>query len=173
MALGYVGQAGTGVTSAGSGSVKIRLATDDDCTAIHDVHVRAVKGLQKIDPRADEQRRGVDEWLSKREPRHVVEEMHNERFVVVEDEAGIVGFGALHIPKREITSVFVNPAHQRKGIGRAILSELEEIARAEGLTVVKLRATGTAIDFYLLTGYQSDPPVEPGAQWALMKKEMN
>ena len=76
------------------------------------------------------------------------------------------------MPKTEITMVFVHPERQRSGIGRAILAELESIAGREGLDEVKLQATGTAIDFYLRAGYQSDPPVEPGAEWAIMKKKV-
>ena len=84
----------------------------------------------------------------------------------------IVGYGALNLAKTEISSVFVDPAYQRTGVGRAILSALEELAQDEGLEAVQLQATGTAIIFYLATGYQSDPPVEPGVEWALMKKKL-
>ena len=53
-----------------------------------------------------------------------------------------------------------------------MLAELESIARAGGFDEVQLQATGTAIEFYLKQGYQSDPPVQPGAEWALMKKAL-
>jgi len=166
VALGHAGQAQRGV-------VKIRPAGDRDIEAIHVVHMLAVKGLQETDPRADEQREGVDEWVAERRPSDIAEEMRNEHFVVMADDAEILGFGALHIPKSVITSVFVNPRHQRLGIGRALLAELEATAREAELKVVQLQATGTAIEFYLKTGYQSDPPVEPGADWARMKKDVS
>ena len=53
-----------------------------------------------------------------------------------------------------------------------VITALEDLARTTGLDTVQLQATGTAIDFYLLKGYQSDPPVKPGADWALMKKAL-
>ena len=99
--------------------------------------------------------------------------MQNETFVVVEADGEIIGWGALSIPEAEITNVFVDPAHHRQGVGTAILAELEAVGQASGLTAVQLKATGTAIDFYLATGYRSDKPISTNADWALMKKSVS
>lgn len=128
----------------------------------------AIRGLQTDEPMD----KGVAAYLDKREPASYAKEMETECFFVVEDGEQIVGYGALHVPKTEITAVFVDPGHQRRGVGRIILSELEKTARERGLERVQLQAAGTAIVFYLATGYQSDPPVEPDAKWALMKKQL-
>lgn len=148
--------------------MKIRAASIDDCTGIHRVQDSAIRGINANKP-MDE---GVADYLDKREPASYAKEMERQRFVVVEEDNKIVGYGALHVPKTEITSVFVDPAYQRTGVGRAILSALENMALEEGLGAVQLQATGTAIIFYLATGYQSDPPVEPGLEWALMVKKL-
>jgi ribosomal protein S18 acetylase RimI-like enzyme len=167
VAVGYAGQAQCGV-------VIIRSATEADIDAIYAVHVAAMRRLQDTAPQGDERaQKGVDAYISGRRPSHVAAEMREQRIVVMEDEGKILGFAALHVPKIEITMVFVNPEHQRKGVGRALLAELESIAIEAGLDVVKLQATGTAIEFYLKTGYQSDPPVESGAGWASMKKNVS
>jgi N-acetylglutamate synthase-like GNAT family acetyltransferase len=148
--------------------MRIRAATLDDCADLHRVQDSAIRGIH-ANKSMD---KGVVDYLAKREPASYAQEMEAERFVVVEKGGQVVGYGALHVPKTEITSVFVDPAHHRKGVGRAILSALEKLAQEEGLETVQLRATGTAIIFYLATGYQSDPPVKPGAEWALMKKKL-
>jgi GNAT superfamily N-acetyltransferase len=154
-------------------TVNIRPATEEDFDAIHAVHVASMKHLRETAPSADEkERKGVDAFIAKRCPADVAAEMRAQRFVVMEDDSGILGFGALHVPKAEITMVFVCPTHQRQGIGRALLAELESMASLAGLNEVQLRATGMAIGFYLKTGYQSDPPVRPDAEWALMMKNV-
>jgi N-acetylglutamate synthase-like GNAT family acetyltransferase len=161
-------------SQAQRGIVKIRPAREDDIEAIHAVHVRAMQHLRETSPQGTEQgQKGVDAYIAGRQPSDIAEEMHEQRFLVVENGTGILGFGALRVPKNEITMVFVSPQHQQTGIGRALLAELESIARRENLEVLQLQATGTAIEFYLKTGYQSDPPVEPGADWALMKKQVS
>jgi N-acetylglutamate synthase-like GNAT family acetyltransferase len=149
--------------------VKIRPATLDDCPDIHRVQDSAIRGIHADKPMDN----GVADYLAKREPASYAKEMERECFIVVEDGGRIFGYGALHVPKTEITSVFVEREQQRSGVGRQILSELERLALGEGIAVVQLQATGTAIIFYLAMGYQSDPPVEAGAEWALMKKKLS
>ena len=146
--------------------MRVREANKDDCEAIYKVHVSAINGL----PSGAEGSEGVQEWLKTRKPSVYEQEMQSETFVVIEDDGEIVGWGALSLPKAEITNVFVDPTHHRRGVGTAILAELEAVAQASGLTAVQLQATGTAIDFYLATGYRSDQPIMADAAWALMKK---
>jgi len=149
--------------------VHIREAKKDDCPAIYKVHSSAIHGL----PRGSSGSEGVLEWLKTRKPSAYEQEMQSETFVVAEDDGEIVGWGALSIPTAEITNVFVDPAHHRRGIGTALLAELEAVAQASGLTAVELKATGTAIDFYLATGYRSDKPIKGDADWALMRKSVS
>lgn len=167
MALGHAGK-------TQRQAVNIRPATEEDIDAIHAVHVASMRRLRETAPSADDkERKGVDAYIAQRCPANVAEEMQAQRFIVMDGATGILGFGALHVPKTEITMVFVSPAHQRQGIGRALLAELESIGSRELLNEVRLQATGTAIGFYLRNGYQPDPPVQPGASWALMKKKVS
>ena len=111
-------------------------------------------------------------WLSEQEPSVYAAQMKDDVFVVAE-ESGVVGWGSLNVAKQEIKNIFVDPVHHRRAIGTAIIEALERRAAEAGLAAVHLQATGTAIEFYLKKGYQSDPPVQPGAQWALMEKSLN
>ena len=148
--------------------MKIRVATFEDCADLHRVQDAAIRGMHVNKP----MEKGIADYLDKREPASFAKEMESEGFIAILDGDKIVGYGALHIPKTEITSVFVDPGHQRKGVGRTILAELERLASDVGIEGVQLQATGTAIVFYLAMGYQSDPPVQPDAKWALMKKKL-
>ncbi len=148
--------------------VDVRAAREADCEAIYRVHVAAIRAL----PGGTQGKAGIEKWLAGRRPSGYARTMDDESFVVADAGDDIIGWGALSVPKQEITNVFVAPAHHRRRVGTAIIARLENLARAAGIDVVQLQATGTAIEFYLANGYQSDPPVGPGAEWALMKKRL-
>ncbi|MFQ5635549.1 MAG: GNAT family N-acetyltransferase [Gammaproteobacteria bacterium] len=148
--------------------VSLRPATGEDCAAVYRVQVDAIRNL----PGGAAGREGTEKWLATRRPSGYARDMQEELFFVAEEQGEVIGWGALSTEKQEITNVFVDPAHHRRGVGRAIIRTLENAAREAGLKSVTLRATGTAIEFYLATGYRADPPVEPGAAWALMTKAL-
>jgi GNAT superfamily N-acetyltransferase len=149
-------------------AVSVRGARPSDSAAIHKVHIAAMLAL----PKGAAGSPGVSDWIESRQPSHYENEMRSESVVVAERDDEIVGWGAFNPGKQEITNVFVTPTQQRNGVGTAVISTLERLARDAGFDSVQLQATGTAIGFYLARGYQSDPPVEAGAEWALMEKAL-
>ena len=52
-----------------------------------------------------------------------------------------------------ISTFFIHPDHKRKGIGRALWQKVEEIAKAERLTLLKLDADPEAVPFYEALGF--------------------
>ena len=70
-------------------------------------------------------------------PRTEFEMAENIRdFLVAFDEGKLVGCGALHFytaTSGEVRSLAVDPTVKQKGIGRALVEELEEEAEAQGL----------------------------------------
>lgn len=148
--------------------VDVRPATEADCDEIYRIQVDAVHSL----PGGSQGKTGIEEWLAGQNPSVYAQSMTEELFVVAEDD-GIVGWGSLSVRKREIKNVFVDPVFHRRRVGTAILAGLEKLAGEAGIDVVQLQATGTAIDFYRANGYHADPPVPPGADWALMKKRLS
>ena len=149
--------------------VDIRPARHEDCSAIRDVHVRSVRGS----PAHDSDAKGIDNWLSKKTLDDYEADMKATSFVIAEDGDQIVGFGAIDIGKATVTSVFVDPQYARKGIGRAILKELESMARTAGLKVVSLQAAGPAINFYQKVGYTGDARGEMEPSWMEMSKDLS
>jgi YbgC/YbaW family acyl-CoA thioester hydrolase len=72
-------------------------------------------------------------------------------------------------PRRDaakIRAFFVDPAHVRHGIGRALLERCEAEARAAGFTRLELVAMLSGVDFYRRHGYVPGAPLhyelEPG-----------
>ncbi len=146
----------------------VRAATEADCEAIYRIQMAAIRAL----PPGAQGKEGIERWLAGQEPSVYARSMADESFVVAEMDRIVVAWGALSVPKREITNVFVDPAFHRQRLGTAIISRLESLASDATIDIVQLQATGSAIGFYLTRGYQSDPPVGPGAEWALMKKHL-
>jgi len=148
--------------------VELRAAKRADCEEIYRIQLAAIRSL----PGGAQGKAGIEKWLAGQSPSVFARNMADESFVVAE-ENGVVGWGALNVAKQEITNVFVDPDFHRRQIGSAILAWLESLAGETGIRVVQLQATGTAIDFYRANGYRPDPPVPPGADWALMKKRLD
>jgi GNAT superfamily N-acetyltransferase len=66
-------------------------------------------------------------------------------------------------PKRDaakIRAFYVDPAHARKGIGRALLERCEAEARSSGFRRFELMAMLSGVDFYLAHGYAPGAPVQ-------------
>jgi GNAT superfamily N-acetyltransferase len=79
-------------------------------------------------------------------------QMQSSYFIVALIEGKVVGTGSLD--GDEIKAVFADPGHQRRGIGRAMMENLEEYARTMGLKEVMLKSSITAYDFYKRLGYR-------------------
>ncbi|OHB83535.1 MAG: hypothetical protein A2Z38_11365 [Planctomycetes bacterium RBG_19FT_COMBO_48_8] len=71
--------------------------------------------------------------------------------IVVEKNNQIIGTGT--IVGDEIMRVFVNPAFQKRGVGKLIMRRLEQKAVSAGIEVLKLDASLPSKRFYELLGY--------------------
>jgi ribosomal protein S18 acetylase RimI-like enzyme len=84
--------------------------------------------------------------------------------IVFERGGRIVGTGTL--AGNEVKRVFVDPACQHEGVGRLIMEQLENLAAAAGVTLVKLDASLPSRSFYERLGYEvverASLPVENG-----------
>ena len=89
-------------------------------------------------------------------------------FKVCVDEEKVVGVGALHVvweDLAEVRSIAVAPTHQRKGIGRRLVTELLEEARK--LDVGRVFALTYATDFFFSLGFRViDKTQLPHKIWA-------
>lgn len=82
----------------------------------------------------------------------IKEKMQSRYFIVAMLDNQIVGTGSLE--GDEIKAVFVDPDYQRRGIGRAIMEELERYGKSKGLQEIELNSTITAFEFYKKLQYR-------------------
>jgi putative acetyltransferase len=85
-------------------------------------------------------------------------------FLVVRDGGEVIGCGAILRDPRgwgEVKRMYVQPEQRGRGIGRRVLGELEAIARAAGLPLLRLE-TGIhnteALALYRRAGFQECEP---------------
>ena len=69
------------------------------------------------------------------------------------DSNRVIGIGGL--VKEEISTMFVEPTYNGKGVGGTILKMLEDKAREKGIKKLSLGSTLTAHPFYTKCGYKT------------------
>ncbi|WP_095097706.1 GNAT family N-acetyltransferase [Pseudomonas sp. Irchel 3A5] len=73
-----------------------------------------------------------------------------------------------------VRSVFVDPAHQGKGLGHRLMSTLETVATQNGVSLLRVPSSITAEGFYLLLGFQKLRDEFHGAERTIiMEKVLN
>jgi L-amino acid N-acyltransferase len=123
------------------GTVSIRLAERRDAEAIRAIYNREVMAstvtFDMVPRTLDEQVQWIDEHAG------------GHPAVVAEADGTVVGFGSLspYRPRPAYAttvenSVYVDPAHQGRGVGRAILTELVRRAADHGFHSVVARIVG-------------------------------
>jgi GNAT superfamily N-acetyltransferase len=135
----------------------IRPATKADSAQAIDVVRRSIEVLCVADHRKD--RATLERWLANKTQEMFESWIANpENFCVVAEVGGRVrGVGLLR-RSGELLLFYVDPGHQRSGLGRGIHAALEEQARSWGLDKLHLESTATARPFYEALGYRSAGP---------------
>lgn len=164
---------------------RLRVATLDDEPCLRELIVRSIRGLGSRDytpPQIDAALRGafgVDTTIIR----------DKTYFVAVSDANAIAAcggwskrrtlFGSDERSERDescldprceparIRAFFVDPAHARRGLGRAILARSESEAFESGFSAFELMATLPGVRLYEACGYRRGEPIEhplPGGQ---------
>ena len=122
--------------------VKCRLATMDDAEAIRTIYNREVLGSTVTFDLVARTLEDQQAWLDEHSGAHPA-------VVAVDEEGTVCGFGSLSPyrsrPAYRTTvedSVYVDPGFQGRGVGRAILTELVQLAAAHGFHAVIGRIVG-------------------------------
>lgn len=90
----------------------------------------------------------------------------SEHPIVAELDGQVVGFASLRlvhylgedVPYAEISELFVSAPYRRQGIGRALMTELEALARAAGassIAVLTAPDNDTAVALYRTMGFEA------------------
>ncbi|MEF8840073.1 MAG: GNAT family N-acetyltransferase [Haloarculaceae archaeon] len=136
--------------------MQVRPATPEDALAVFALHVASIRtfGPEGYEPGQ------VRVWARKDhgpEGYPIADDAHH--FVVAEREGVVAGFADL-VPdsadvdaEGEVRAVYVHPEHAGRGVGAALLAELEGYARGAGLDSLELSASLNAVGFYERAGY--------------------
>jgi len=130
----------------------IRNAQPEDCEAIRNVHITAVKGIRTSLYTPEE----LQSWAVPKKPESYEESIRTKEFFVADEDGVILGFSVLNRETAEIEAVYVSPQASRRGIGLELIRTLEERAIALGLEVLRLNASLNAVPFYLRAGFMAE-----------------
>ncbi len=129
----------------------MRKATYQDCNALCEIHVSAIRELGKTHYSQAE----VDAWSRGRTPERYEKHIRERQVVVAQHRSIPVGFGTLDLTTGAVMQLYVKAEYARKRIGSQILEELLSIARAAGLREVHCISSLNAEAFYTKAGFQS------------------
>jgi putative acetyltransferase len=134
--------------------INIRFATNEDARGILEAHYSAVHQIASRDYSPEI----CNSWSAPVTKERVSEYLNNslphETTIVAEIAGVITGFAAIVESENELRAVYVAAEFGRRGIGSALLTELERLARAKGCIELHLDSSVTAVAFYLLHDYQ-------------------
>jgi putative acetyltransferase len=153
--------------------VCIREMRPADARAFLEVHHRAVRELAADDYPLDV----IEAWAPLPiTPEHVdfVRSTADREYrLVAELDGEIVGIGCLVPKNNELRACYVAPWATRKGVGSAILREIERVARDQGVMTLRADSSLTAEPFYRVNGYEicesSDHVLNNGARMACVR----
>ena len=134
-------------------SLVIRKMDPGDAQAFLEVHHAAVREIAAKDypPTV------VEDWARLPLTEDAIERVRanpdNEFRLVAEVEGRIVGIGALVVENSELRACYVAPGASRKGVGSALVREIERVARGQGLAFLEVESSITAEPFYAMLGY--------------------
>jgi putative acetyltransferase len=106
-------------------------------------------------------------------PEKYGEAIERYEFFVAEEDRVVVGFGELGQEAGEIQGLYVSPEVAGRGVGRRLLSTLEERARAYGLESLRLTSSLNAVSFYERAGFRASEAltqtISPGVERASVR----
>ncbi len=96
----------------------------------------------------------IEAWAGRLSPASYSEPIENKILFVAVDTGQICGFSQLDPKNSVVEAVYVLPSHLRRGLGSRLLSALESIAQASGLTQLTLDASLNSVSFYEQASYR-------------------
>ena len=153
-------------------SISIRKMRREDARRFLEVHQAAVRGIAAKDYPTSV----VEAWarpITDQVIERFLANRDREVRLVAEMDGEIVGVGAIVLRNAELRACYVAPSAARRGVGSAIISEIERIAREHHLDHLELESSITAEPFYSALGYQVESRGEhvlaPGVPMAAVR----
>jgi GNAT superfamily N-acetyltransferase len=128
--------------------VQIRLYEPSDAEAVSNV-IRTTMRISNVADYPIERLQPLIDYFS---PPKVEQLSHERDCLVAEEDGEIIGTAALE--GDELVTFFVDPEHQGRGVGSALLKEIEAIALRHGRHELKVDASLAGTVFYERHGYE-------------------
>jgi putative acetyltransferase len=153
--------------------IVVREMRSADARAFLEVHHAAVRGTAVVDYPLNV----IEAWAPMPVTNEAVKQVRSNRDkehrFIAEIDGEVVGIGALVLESSELRACYVAPAAGRKGIGSALVHEIERAARERGLSMLELDSSITAEAFYRKHGYEvrerSEHILQNGRRMACIK----
>jgi GNAT superfamily N-acetyltransferase len=128
--------------------IQIRRFEPSDAEAVSNV----IRTTMQISNAADYPMECLQPVIDYFSPAKVAQLSHERDCLVAAEEGEIIGTAALD--GDELVTFFVDPQHQGRGIGSALLKEIEAIALDHSRRELKVDASLTGAAFYERHGYE-------------------
>ena len=76
-----------------------------------------------------------------------------QRHINVAELNGII-IGTASLDKNEICTVFVDVDYHKCGVGRKLMSSMEDVAKKNSVNIIQLHSSLTSLNFYYALGYK-------------------
>ena len=123
-----------------------RTAQPNDLDTLHNIRRAAILGVQ-----ADLKPRAREAWANRRGPDSFAERIVSGEVVIASLGGEDIGWGSSE--GDHISALYVRPSFGRRGVGRALLAELEASINRRGHAFVRLESSLNAVSFYEGLGY--------------------
>ena len=132
----------------------IRRFSDDDANEVSAVIIEALKVSNSKDYPKDY----IDNYVNKLTPQEVIQRASDAHFYVVCDKDRIIacaGIGSYwgSLTESWLTTVFVHPDYQGRGVGRKLIETLEKDEYFLRADRIEVPASITGTPFYIKMGY--------------------
>ena len=129
---------------------------DEEARLFLEIHGRSIRGLAAEHYPEDV----IAAWagptsVSDEAVRRFLGNPDQEIRLLAELEGQPVGLGSLVLDHSELRACYVLPDAARRGVGSALVGEMERIARDRGLTHLELHSSLNAERFYTALGYET------------------
>jgi putative acetyltransferase len=136
------------------GRITVRIASIEDAQGILEAHYSAVHETAAKDYALEIRASWCPPVTPTRIDQYRRDSLPNETTLVADVHGAIAGFGVIVESNNELRAVYVAAAFGRRGVGSALLRELERLAKQSGCPELHMDSSLTAAPFYLHHGYE-------------------
>ena len=134
-------------------TIIVRPLRADEGQVFLQMHGRSIRGLAV----RHYPKEVIDAWtvpLTEESLRGFLKNPDREIRLIAELDGEPVGLGALVVDNSELRACYVVPEASRRGVGTALVAEIERIATENGVERLELLASVNAEPFYAFLGYE-------------------